>query len=95
METQRSIGEVKAAVDALRVSVESTKSKVDDLVNWKNRILGGVLVLGALISIVGFLVAKFSDYITITAPAPQVQPTVVSMPTQPPPVPTHLPTGKK
>ena len=51
MEMQKSIGEVKASVDALRAVVEGTKSKVDDLVNWKHKIIGGVAVLSVFLTL--------------------------------------------
>ena len=65
---QKSIGELKSTVDSLKVSIDSTKSKVDDLVGWKHKILGGAIVLGAVFTFLGFIVAKFSSYVTITAP---------------------------
>lgn len=69
MEMQKSIGEMKASIDNLSASVQGIKSKVDDLVSWKNRILGGAIALGVVCSIIGFLVSKFSDYVTISSPA--------------------------
>jgi hypothetical protein len=49
MEMQKSLGEINASIQALNKTTESTKSKVDDLVNWKNMILGGAITVGFLI----------------------------------------------
>jgi hypothetical protein len=48
MEMQKSLGEINASIQALRVSVDSTKTKVDDLVKWKHMILGGAVTIGFL-----------------------------------------------
>ena len=82
MEMQKSIGEVKASVDALRTVVEGTKSKVDDLVNWKHKIIGGVAVLSVFLTLTVFVITKFLDYVTIKSPVAQSQPDVVIRPTQ-------------
>jgi hypothetical protein len=90
MEMQKSIGEVKASIDSLRTVVDSTKSKVDDLVNWKHKIIGGAAVLGVIVTLVGFFIGKFWEYVTIKPPAPQAQ-TETSPRTQPPVPPTTPP----
>ena len=82
MEMQKSIGEVKASVDALRAVVEGTKSKVDDLVNWKHKIIGGVAVLSVFLTLTVLVITKFWDYVTIKLPVAQSQPDVVIRPTQ-------------
>lgn len=68
MEMRQSIGELKSSIDNMNTTVQSTKTKVEDLVNWKNRILGGAIVLGILGTVLGFLISKFSDYVTISQP---------------------------
>lgn len=73
MEMQKSIGEVKASVESLREAVNSTKSKVDTLVQWKNMIVGGAVVFGFVCSSLGFLFVKGWDYISFKNPAAQVQ----------------------
>jgi hypothetical protein len=80
MEMQKSLGEINASITSLTKSVESTKTKVDDLVKWKNMILGGVLVGGALISGFAYLITKASDYIAVKTPTAQViqMPSVLS-----------------
>lgn len=88
MELQKSIGKVEASVEALKTSVDSTKSKVEDLVGWKNMIIGGAAVLGATIAILGFIIGKAWDYVTIKSPA-TVQAVPASAPPQPP-----IPTSK-
>lgn len=86
MEMQKSLGEINASIASLGKSVESTKTKVDDLVKWKNMILGGVLVAGVLISGFSFLIAKVSDYIMIKPSAVQIiQAPPVTPPAQPTP----------
>lgn len=52
MELQRSLGEINASLQSLRVTTESTKAKVDDLVKWKHMILGGAVTLGFLMGLV-------------------------------------------
>ena len=69
MEMQKSLGEINASILGLGKSIDSTKAKVDDLVNWKNRILGGAIVLGVVISVLVFAVTKAWDYISIKSPA--------------------------
>lgn len=73
MEMRGTLGEINLSIKALEKSVESTKSKVDDLVQWKHKILGGAFVAGALISVFVFLLTKASDYVTFKAPEVQLQ----------------------
>ena len=54
MEVQKHLGEIKASVDALHKTMDSTKSKVDGLVEWKNKIIGGAIVLGVLATVIGY-----------------------------------------
>ena len=68
MEIQKAIGVMDAKLDNVNATMQSTKSKVDDLVGWKNKILGGAIVLGAVCALAGVFITKFSDYITITPP---------------------------
>lgn len=68
MTMQKTLGQIDSSIQALTKSIDSTKTKVDALIEWKNRILGGVMVLGAVIALGGFLVSKFSSYVTIKAP---------------------------
>lgn len=69
MEIQKSIGVMGAKLDNVNSTLQSTKSKIEDLVGWKNKILGGAIVLGVVGTLLGFLITKFSDYITIAPPA--------------------------
>lgn len=39
MEMQKSLGEINASIQALNKTVDSTKSKVDELVKWKHMIV--------------------------------------------------------
>ena len=60
MEMQKSLGEINASIQALNKTVDSTKSKVDDLVNWKNMILGGAITIGFFI---GLAIAMFKIFL--------------------------------
>ncbi|MFO1311559.1 MAG: hypothetical protein U1F41_05770 [Burkholderiales bacterium] len=86
MEMQKSLGEINASIQQLRTVIEGTRSKVDDLVNWKQRIVGGAVVLGLLLSFVGFLIGK--DYVSINPPqqAGSANRTGVQAPSTPAPV---------
>lgn len=68
IELQKSIGEMNATVAATKSSVDGLKTKVDELVAWKNKILGGAAVLAAVVAILGFLLGKASDYVTLRSP---------------------------
>lgn len=68
MELQKSVGEMNANLEGLRASVDGLKGKVEDLVAWKNKILGGVVVISVVATIVGFAISKFSDYVTVRVP---------------------------
>lgn len=72
MEMQKTLGQINSSIKNLEQSVESTKSKVDDLVRWKNMILGGAIVAGILISVSVYLISKISDYIEIKVPPAQI-----------------------
>lgn len=84
---QKSLGEINASISSLGKSVESIKSKVDDLVKWKNMILGGAIATGAILSIIFFILTKASEYITINMPSTQNhQEMPASVPSQPAPL---------
>lgn len=68
LDISTSLGEIKANIAHLTKSVDSMKTKVDDLVRWKTLILGGVVVISVVITSTAFLISKFSSYITIKAP---------------------------
>lgn len=64
MELQKSLGEIKAEIQALNVTTDNTQSKVidlgkkvDDLVKWKHMILGGAVALGFVLGL-GLAVIK-------------------------------------
>ena len=80
MELKGSIGEMKSSFDSLKTSIDGMKSKVDDLVNWKHKIIGGAVVLGAVLSIFGFFIGKFWDYVIIKPPSAQIQPYIFQVP---------------
>lgn len=70
-EIQKTLGEINSSIKTLDKTLENTKNKVDDLVKWKNMILGGAFVAGALISGFVFLLSKVSDYVTLKQPVSQ------------------------
>ncbi len=74
-EIQKSTTEINSNLQNLKSSVDGLKTKVEDLVNWKNKIIGGAIVLGAVCAFIGFLASKASDYITIKAPTTIQAPT--------------------
>ena len=84
MELHKAVGEMNATLLSTKSSVDGLRTKVDDLVGWKNKILGGAAVLAVVVAVIGFVVGKVSEYVTLkpastTAPAapqpPQPQPT--------------------
>ena len=74
MELQKSVAEINTNLLNLKSSVDSTKSKVDDLVGWKNRIIGGAIVLGIVGTLLGFVISKAGDYVTLKPPAQAMAP---------------------
>lgn len=74
MELQKSVAEMNATLIATKAAVDGLKSKVDDLIAWKHKILGGAVVLGAVLAFIAFVAGKASEYVTLrpvaTAQAP-------------------------
>jgi len=68
MEVQKHLGEIKASLDSLTKTVDSTKTKVDALIAWRNMIFGGVVTLSVVCTAIGFGISKFSGYFTIKQP---------------------------
>jgi hypothetical protein len=68
MEMQKSLGELTSTINALKTSVDGVKSKVENLVEWKSKIIGGAIVLGFVFTLLGFAITKLSDYVTIKSP---------------------------
>jgi hypothetical protein len=73
-------GDVKASFQTLTTSVESTKSKVDELMAWKNRILGGAVVVGVMSTFVLALLGVGFKTFYDTLKAPQGVPAGSSQP---------------
>lgn len=82
MEMQKSLGEINASILALNKTVDSTKSKVDDLVTWKNMIFGGAITIGFLI---GLAVTLFKIFEHAPLNVPSAQTTQSPSVSQPPP----------
>lgn len=87
MELQKSLGQMEAKLDAVVRSVDSMKTKVDDLVGLKQKMIGGTVVLGVVCSVLGFALSKGWDYITIQKP-PQPLPVQAAQPQPAPAQPT-------
>ena len=68
VELQKTVGQLVVEIRHNTESINSLKSKTEDLMNWKNRILGGAIVLGAILALLAFLVTKFANYVTVAAP---------------------------
>lgn len=68
MELQKSVGEMNATLQTVKSSLDSVKTKVEDLVGWKHKIIGGAAVLIACGGFVGWALAKASDYVTVRIP---------------------------
>lgn len=94
MELQKSVGEMNATMMAMKSSMDSTKGKVDDLVGWKNMILGGALAIGAVLTLLGFIIGKGWDYVTIKTPTPPSATVVQTAPAQPVATPASVPASK-
>lgn len=73
-------GDVKASFQTLTTSVESTKSKEDELMAWKNRILGGAVVVGVMSTFVLALLGVGFKTFYDTLKAPQGVPAGYSQP---------------
>ena len=80
MELQKSVAEMNSSLVAVRASVDSMKSKLDDLMVWKNKIIGGAIVLGAVVTLLGFLTGKASEYLTLKPIAATTGSAPVQMP---------------
>lgn len=91
MELQKSVGQMNSTMEAMRQSVDSLKVKVDDLVGWKHKIVGGAAVLGLVFTCLGFLIGKASEYVTFK----QIPPTVPAQPAPPVAPPVKADSGTK
>lgn len=69
MEMQKSLGEINASIQSLSKTVDSTKSKVDDLVNWKNMIFGGAITIGFFLGLAVTMVKLF-EHVPVSPPYP-------------------------
>lgn len=77
------MAKIETKLDGLKSSVDGTKKNVDDLVQWKTLILGGAVVLGAVMAMAWGAYVKFGDRISI-APAPNQVMTPVTVPVSAP-----------
>lgn len=96
IEMQRTLGQLDANISSLRGSVDGLKTKVDDLVAWKHKLIGGAAVLLAVGALIGWAVKGAADFVTLKVPAQAavvVQPT--AMPAQVPQTSPALPAGQK
>ena len=95
IEMQKTLGELTSNIQALTKSVESNKSKVDDLVQWKNMILGGAITIGAIVTMLAFGIAKTWDYISIKPPSAKNSQSIEQNTTPPSLTPERKPTEKQ
>lgn len=72
MELQKTVVETNTRMVSVESSVNSLKTKIDDLVAWKHRILGGAAVLAVVIGAIGYVLGKASDYVTLKPQAATV-----------------------
>jgi hypothetical protein len=72
MEIQGTLARLDERSGAMKSSLDGLKGKVEDLVSWKSKILGGAITLGAVLallaSLVTFAVTKFSGYVSFHEP---------------------------
>lgn len=61
IEMQKTLGELTSNIQTLTKSVESNKSKVDDLVQWKNMILCGAIMIGAIVAVLACGIWRMCD----------------------------------
>ncbi len=85
MELHKSVGELNANVHSMKTSLDGLKGKVDDLVKWKNMIIGGAAVLGFAFTVLGVVIAKASEYVTLKTPPPVSAPAPLPAPAPTPP----------
>lgn len=80
MELQKSVGEINANLHAMKSSLDSVKTKVDDLVGIKNKIIGGVAAVAIVGSLFGGLIALAVPYLALKPLPIQVQQPVIPAP---------------
>lgn len=80
MELQKSVGEMNANMQSMKSSIDGIKTKVDDLVGWKHKILGGAAAIAVVIAVLAFILGKASEYIVFKQPTQQPAATSVTAP---------------
>lgn len=68
IELQKTVGEMNATMRGMKDSIDGVKSKVDDLVGWKHKIIGGAAVLVFIGGLIGWAAGKASDYVSVRVP---------------------------
>lgn len=72
MEIQGTLARLDERTGAMKGSLDGLKGKVEDLISWKSKILGGAITLGAVIavlaSLITFAVTKLSGYVSFHEP---------------------------
>jgi hypothetical protein len=61
IEMQKTLEELTSNIQTLTKSVESNKSKVDDLVRLKNMILCGAIMIGAIVAVLALGIWRMCD----------------------------------
>jgi hypothetical protein len=70
MEVQKSLATMNANLEHLTKTVDSTKSKVEDLVKWKSALIGGAITIGAMLSMLVYVVKVGAEYVALKIPNP-------------------------
>ncbi len=66
MEIQKSIVKIDCKIETLESSIQSTKSKVEDLVKWKYLIVGGATVAAFAITGAAYVAKSAIDTLNMT-----------------------------
>lgn len=64
---QVSMARIEQKLDAMAGTLDSTKSKVEDLTKWKFMIVGGSIAIGAVGGILLTLAIKFGDKVSFSS----------------------------
>lgn len=91
-EVNRTLGEITASLAHLTKAVDSTRAKVDDLVAWKNWILGGAAMLGVVAALSAFGIRYVSENFSMTQKSgqPPSAPAIQQVPLVPPASPSGI-----
>jgi hypothetical protein len=66
LELQKSFVKTEAALAALSANVDAMNKKIDDLMDWKAKIVGGTFAVLLIIGAIWAIIVFGSDYYTLT-----------------------------